>query len=67
MPVGSRSIESYFPELKEDVIEPLLLRDLEVALFNVWMSDGRTLGKLHFDPYDNLLCQVRAWLFVPAA
>ncbi len=25
---------------------------------NVWLSDGRTLGKLHFDQYDNLLVMV---------
>ena len=24
----------------------------------MWLSDGHTLGKLHFDPFDNLLCQV---------
>eukprot|EP01128_Nolandella_sp_AFSM9_P001201 TRINITY_DN11309_c0_g1_i1.p1 TRINITY_DN11309_c0_g1~~TRINITY_DN11309_c0_g1_i1.p1 ORF type:complete len:554 (-),score=66.98 TRINITY_DN11309_c0_g1_i1:65-1627(-) len=34
--------------------ETLLTR----AQFNVWMGDGKTLGKLHFDPFDNLLALI---------
>ena len=22
---------------------------------NIWLGNGRTVGKLHFDPFDNLL------------
>lgn len=53
------SIADYFPELKEDVAEPPLLKDtLQLANLNIWLSDGNTLGKAHFDPFDNFLCQV---------
>jgi hypothetical protein len=26
----------------------------------LWMGDGRAIGKLHFDPFDNILMQVRS-------
>lgn len=25
---------------------------------NIWLSNGNTLGKLHYDPFDNFLCQI---------
>lgn len=54
------SIPSYMPQLEEDIIElPFVQGLLKREHLNMWLSDGRTLGKLHFDPYDNLLCQVR--------
>jgi hypothetical protein len=28
----------------------------------LWMGDGRAVGKLHFDPFDNILLQVRSLL-----
>lgn len=31
---------------------------LKLDFTNVWLSDGNTLGKLHFDEYENLLVQV---------
>ena len=37
----------------------LLRRDM----FNVWVGNGRTLGKLHFDPYDNLLVMIAGTSF----
>lgn len=53
------AIADYFPDLKEDVAEIPLLKDvLELASLNIWLSDGNTLGKAHFDPFDNFLCQV---------
>lgn len=33
-------------------------RFLREELTNIWLGNGRTVGKLHFDPFDNLLCQV---------
>ena len=51
------SIPYYMPELEKDIEEPF--PDLlDRQHLNLWLSDGNTLGKLHFDPYDNLLCQV---------
>ena len=35
-------------------MEPLKINDL-----NVWLGDGHFRNTLHFDPYDNFLCQVR--------
>lgn len=54
------SIPYYMPKLEEDIFElPFVEGVLERRHLNMWLSDGNTLGKLHFDPYDNFLCQVR--------
>ena len=54
------SIPYYMPEIEDDIIEPLFVKNLlERRHLNMWLSDGNTLGKLHFDPYDNFLCQVQ--------
>ena len=53
------SIPYYMPELEEDIVEmPFVKGLLKRRHLNMWLSDGNTLGKLHFDPYDNFLCQV---------
>ena len=53
------SIPYYMPKLQQDIFElPFIEGSLEVRQLNMWLSDGNTLGKLHFDPFDNLLCQV---------
>ncbi|BFZ04950.1 hypothetical protein BsWGS_07989 [Bradybaena similaris] len=53
------SIANYFPELIEDIEEMQFFRNvLELSHLNIWLSDGNTLGKLHFDPFDNFLCQI---------
>ena len=53
------SIKDYMPNLTEDVKEmPFIRNILDLKHLNIWLSDGNTLGKLHFDPYDNFLCQV---------
>ena len=31
----------------------------------LWLGDGRTVGKLHFDPFDNILVQVRRRILFP--
>lgn len=54
------SIPDHLPELEEDIVEDLLFQGLlKRDQLNIWLSDGKTLGKLHFDQYDNLLCQVQ--------
>lgn len=54
------SIQDIVPELEEDVSEmPFFENMLKLKHLNIWLSDGDTLGKLHFDPFDNFLCQVR--------
>ena len=53
------SIPEYMPQLEQDLYElPMVTGILTRRHLNIWLSDGNTLGKLHFDPYDNLLCQV---------
>lgn len=53
------SIPSHLPELEKDVIEmPFAAGILKRRHLNIWLSNGKTLGKLHFDPFDNFLCQV---------
>lgn len=53
------SIPDYMPALEADIIEPRFTKDLlKRSHLNLWLSDGHTLGRLHFDQYDNVLCQV---------
>lgn len=53
------SIRHYFPELEEDLDElPFVKGKLDLLHLNMWLSDGKTLGKLHFDPFDNFLCML---------
>ncbi|XP_001626527.2 bifunctional peptidase and (3S)-lysyl hydroxylase Jmjd7 [Nematostella vectensis] len=53
------SIPSYFPELEQDIQEmPCAAGLLNRKHLNIWLSDGNTLGKLHFDPFENFLCQI---------
>ena len=53
------SIPGYLPLLEKDISEmPFVAGLLKRRHLNIWLSDGNTLGKLHFDPYDNFLCQV---------
>jgi len=52
------SIKSDLPELLEDISSFPFANFLEESLTNIWLGNGRTVGKLHFDEYDNLLCQV---------
>ena len=53
------SLAEYFQVLEDDIIEPAFAANLlSREHLNIWLSDGNTLGRLHFDPYDNLLCQV---------
>lgn len=55
------SIPSYLPDLEGDINELPFVTNLKLKreTLNIWLSDGDTLGKLHFDPFDNFLCQVR--------
>lgn len=60
------SIPSLLPELEQDIKEmPFLYGELKRRHLNIWLSNGNTLGKLHFDPFDNFLCQVGQHLNSP--
>lgn len=53
------SISEYMPEMLNDIDEPNFIKEfLSKEHTNSWLSDGHTVGRIHFDPYDNLLCQV---------
>lgn len=55
------SIPEHMPELEEDISEFDFVKGvLTRRHLNMWLSSGNTLGKLHFDPYENFLCQVIA-------
>ena len=61
------SIPYYMPKLQQDIFElPFVEGSLEIRHLNMWLSDGNTLGKLHFDPFDNFLCQVGYFLGCPS-
>ena len=48
---GISSLTGYLPFAE-------FLRELEESR-NVWIGDGKTVGKLHFDPFENLLTMVK--------
>lgn len=53
------SIADHLPGLEDDIHHFSFAASLLTKRhLNIWLSDGYTLGRLHFDPYDNLLCQV---------
>jgi jumonji domain-containing protein 7 len=53
------SIPDHLPDLEDDIEEMPFINDvLKREHLNIWFSDGNTLGKLHFDQFDNFLCQV---------
>uniref|UniRef100_A0A5S6QMQ3 JmjC domain-containing protein n=1 Tax=Trichuris muris TaxID=70415 RepID=A0A5S6QMQ3_TRIMR len=54
------SIRSYFKPLENDIDElPFIKGVMKPLHVNIWISNGNTLGKLHFDEYENFLCQIR--------
>ena len=54
------SIPDHMPELQKDIKDfPFVKNILSMRHLNMWLSDGNTLGRLHFDPFDNLLCQIK--------
>lgn len=53
------SLYGVLPDLMKDIKEPSFASLLFTKRHtNIWYSDGNTVGKLHFDPFDNLLSQV---------
>jgi jumonji domain-containing protein 7 len=53
------SIPDHMPELEKDISEFDFVKGILTRRhLNIWLSNGNTLGKLHFDPYENFLCQV---------
>ncbi|XP_074660772.1 jmjC domain-containing protein E-like [Tubulanus polymorphus] len=54
------SLADYFSELRDDISEMPFVEGVGMKLkhTNIWLSNGKTLGKLHFDPFDNFLCQI---------
>ena len=53
------SISDYMDKLTNDLEEPQFAKDfLKQRQLNIWFSDGTTIGRIHFDAFDNLLCQV---------
>ena len=53
------SIQDYLEETTSDFSEFEFIADwLRLDSTNIWLSDGNTLGKLHFDPLDNILVMV---------
>uniref|UniRef100_A0A914UIR9 JmjC domain-containing protein n=1 Tax=Plectus sambesii TaxID=2011161 RepID=A0A914UIR9_9BILA len=51
-------IRQHLKGLEKDVPALSFAADLNLDMLNIWLSDGNTLGKLHMDQYDNLLCQL---------
>jgi jumonji domain-containing protein 7 len=52
------SLAGTFPALAAELAPMPLAAPLHLEHLNLWLSDGRTRGKLHFDPFENLLAMV---------
>ena len=53
------SVKDHLEEVEGDFGEfEFISRWLNLDSTNIWLSDGNTLGKLHFDPFDNILVMV---------
>lgn len=52
------SMVSYLAELYEDAGSLPVSELLQGETRNFWFGDGKTVGKLHFDPFENLLFMV---------
>jgi jumonji domain-containing protein 7 len=52
-------MSSNFAELKTDVPESELFRELKLKHQNIWIGDGQTLGKMHFDEFENSLVMIK--------
>ncbi|CDW52010.1 Cupin 8 domain containing protein [Trichuris trichiura] len=54
------SIRGNFKSLEDDLSPlPFIAKTMKPSHVNIWLSNGNTLGKLHFDEYENFLCQLR--------
>ena len=51
-------VDEISSHLKDDVIYPDFMKDFTIDAKNMWLSDGNTVGKLHFDPHENILVQL---------
>ena len=61
--LAQHGLFAQIPALADDFSLPLYVAD-EVGAVNVWIGTAGTRTRLHFDAYDNLLCQVAGYKFV---
>ena len=52
-------MSNHFDQLKKNLSPPTFFDDLKLKHQNIWIGDGQTLGKLHFDEYENALAVVK--------
>ena len=56
-------MSNHFDQLKKELEEPgrekQFFTDLKLLHSNIWIGDGQTLGKLHFDEYENALAVIK--------
>ena len=46
-------------DIAEPGYENNFFGELELKHSNIWIGDGQTLGKLHFDEFENALAMIR--------
>ncbi|EDQ84488.1 uncharacterized protein MONBRDRAFT_12766 [Monosiga brevicollis MX1] len=60
---------AHFPALLPDLPPLPITAELPLRHQNLWLSDGHTRGKMHFDPFENILAMVsgqkRLFLYAP--
>lgn len=52
-------ISSHFDELKKHVKELDYFKELKLRHQNIWIGDGQTLGKMHFDEFENAMVMIK--------
>ncbi|KDO23104.1 hypothetical protein SPRG_11948 [Saprolegnia parasitica CBS 223.65] len=52
------SLTTYVPELLADIPSYAWADFLKLEVQNLWFGDGKSVGKLHFDAYENIMVMV---------
>lgn len=52
-------MSAHFEKLKMDVPEIELFKELKLKTQNIWIGDGQTLGKMHFDEFENAMVMIK--------
>ena len=52
-------MSAHFEKLKMDVPEIELFKELHLKTQNIWIGDGQTLGKMHFDEFENAMVMIK--------
>lgn len=62
--LAQHTLLDQIPQLMDDVVVPTYCQAGTHEVTNIWLGTAATATTLHFDSYDNLLCQVAGYKYV---